>query len=97
MSLAYEFIYNLPNAWQIGLNPTITYDHRADPKGDKWNVPIGLFGSKTIMIGKTPLNIKAGLEYSVVSQDTFGKRFGFRFQIIPIIPSLVKNPIFGGG
>jgi hypothetical protein len=95
LSLLYEFVYNLPNAWQIGLNPTITYDHRA-ASGDKWNVPIGLFGSKTIMVGNTPLNIKAGMEYSVVSQDTFGKRFGLRFQITPIIPSLIKNPIFGG-
>jgi hypothetical protein len=49
----YFWWWNLPNAWQIGLNPTITYDHRA-PSGDQWNVPIGLFGSKTIMVGKTP-------------------------------------------
>jgi hypothetical protein len=96
LSFLYSFIYNLPNAWQIGLNPTITYNDNA-PSGDKWNVPIGLFGSKTIMVAKTPVNIKAGLEYSVVSQDTFGKRFGFRFQITPIIPSLVGKPIFGGG
>ena len=96
LSMVYEFIYNLPNAWQIGLNPTISYDHTA-LKHNKWNVPIGLFGSKTIMIGKVPFNIKAGVEYSVVSQDLFGKRFGFRFQITPIIPSLIKKPLFGGG
>jgi hypothetical protein len=96
LSLIYEFIYNLPNAWQVGLNPVITYNHRA-ASGDKWNVPVGLFGSKTIMVGGTPLNIKAGLEYSVVSEDTFGKRAMFRFQITPIIPSLISKPIFGGG
>jgi hypothetical protein len=96
LSLLYEFIYNLPNAWQVGLNPTLTYDHRA-ASGDQWNVPIGLFAAKTILIGKTPFNIRAGLEYSVVSQDTYGKRLGFRFQIIPIIPSLISKPLFGGG
>ena len=48
-------------------------------------------------VGKTPLNIRAGLEYSVVSEDTFGKRAIFRFQITPIIPSLISKPIFGGG
>jgi hypothetical protein len=96
LSLIYEFIYNLPNAWQIGMNPVISYDHRA-ASGDQWNVPVGLFASKTIMVGKTPLNIKAGMEYSVVSQDTYGKRFGFRFQITPIIASLISKPIFGGG
>jgi hypothetical protein len=34
--------------------------------------PVGLFAAKTIKLGKTPVNIKAGLEYSVVSPDDFG-------------------------
>jgi hypothetical protein len=96
LSMVYEYIYNLPNAWQIGMNPTVTYNHRAKA-GDQWNVPVGLFASKTIMIGKTPVNIKGGMEYSVVSENTFGKRAIFRFQITPIIPSLISKPIFGGG
>jgi hypothetical protein len=99
LSLIYEFIYNLPNAWQVGLNPVITYNRnpQSGKSGDKWNVPVGLFGSKTMMVAGTPLNIKAGIEYSVVSEDTFGKRAMFRFQITPIIPSLISKPIFGGG
>jgi hypothetical protein len=95
LSMVYEFIYNLPNAWQIGLNPNITYNHRA-LKHNKWNVPIGLFAAKTIAIGKVPFNIRVGGEYSVVSPDTFGQRFGFRIQITPIIASLIKKPLFGG-
>ena len=39
--------------------------------------------------------IKAGLEYSVVNEDTFGKDTIFRFQITPVISSLIKNPICG--
>jgi hypothetical protein len=31
-----------------------------------------------------------------VSQDTFGKRAILRFQITPVIPSLIKKSIFGG-
>jgi len=93
-SLLYAFNYNLPNAWQVGTNPTITYNDRA-ASGNKWNVPVGLYVGKTIKIGKTPVNIKVGLEYSVVSEDAFGKRTAFRFQITPVIPGLIKNPIFG--
>ena len=93
-SLLYFCIFNLPNAWQVGMNPTITYNHQAD-SGNKWNVPVGLFAGKTIKIGKMPVNIKAGVEYSVVSPDAFGQRAQFRFQIPPVIPSLIKNPIFG--
>ena len=95
-SLLYQLVLNLPEAWQVGFNPTITYNHQAKSE-NKWNVPVGLFVSKTIKMGKTPVNIKAGLEYSVVSEDTYGKRAAFRFQITPVVPSLIQNPIFGGG
>jgi hypothetical protein len=93
-SLLYFINYMLPNAWQIGMNPTITYNDQAKPD-DRWNVPVGLYVGKTVKIGKMPVNIKAGLEYSVVSEDTFGKRAAFRFQITPVVQSLIKNPIFG--
>jgi hypothetical protein len=26
LSMFYGFFYNLPNAWQVGMNPTISYD-----------------------------------------------------------------------
>jgi len=90
----YAFTYNLANAWQVGTNPTITCNDRAS-SGNKWNVPVGLFVGKTIKIGKVPVNIKVGLEYSVVSENDFGKRTAIRFQITPVIPGLIKNPIFG--
>jgi hypothetical protein len=93
-SMLYFLVFNLPDAWQIGMNPTITYNDKAS-SGNKWNVPVGLFAGKTIKIGNTPVNIKAGLEYSVVSQDDFGQRAQFRIQITPVIPSLIKDPIFG--
>jgi len=95
MAMLYALIFNLPDAWQIGLNPTITYDRRAD-SDDRLTLPVGLFGARTFRIGRMPLNLRVGLEYSVVSPDTYGKRVGFRFQITPVIPSLVADPIFGG-
>jgi hypothetical protein len=93
-SLLYFFNYMLPNAWQVGFNPTITYnDQAAGP--DQWSVPVGLYVGKTVKFGKLPVNIKAGVEYSVVSPDIYGQRAQFRFQITPVIPGLIKNPIFG--
>ena len=93
-SLLYQFIYNLPDAWQIGTNPTITYDTQAT-SGNKWNVPVGLFAGKTMKIGKVPVNIKAGVEYSVVSPDDYGKQFAFRLQVTPVIPRMIKSALFG--
>ncbi len=93
-SLLYSLTFNLPNAMQVGTNPTIAYNHQAD-SGNRWTVPVGLFVGKTIKMGKTPVNIKVGGEYNVVSPDTFGQRYSFRFQITPVIASLIKGPIFG--
>jgi len=63
--------------------------------GDQWNVPVGGCVGQTMKFGKLPVNIKVGGEYSVVSPDTFGNRYQFRFQITPVISGLIKNPIFG--
>ena len=95
LSLLYVFSYNLPQAWQVGFNPTISYNHKA-ASGNKWDVPVGLFAGKMIRVGRVPVKIHAIAEYSVVSPDAFGKRFGFRFEITPVIPGLVQKPIFGG-
>jgi hypothetical protein len=95
-SLLYSLQYKLANAWQFRMNPTITYNDQAT-SGNKWNVPVGLFVGKTVKFGKIPVNIKAAIEYSVVSPDAFGKRAVFRFQITPVVKSLIANPIFGGG
>jgi hypothetical protein len=96
LSMLYGLIFNLPNAWQVGLNPTISYNHEA-LKNNKWDVPIGLFAAKTIKLGPVPFKIQAGLEYSVISPDLLGKRANFRFVLTPVIPGLVNKPIFGGG
>jgi len=95
MSLLYWGFLNLPNAWQVGFNPTITYDDRA-ASGNRWNVPFGLTVAKTVRLGGIPVKFQAGAEYSVVSQDDFGKRANFKLNIIPVVPGLVQNPILGG-
>lgn len=95
LSMLYFFVYNLSNAWQIGCNPTISYDHNAS-SGNHWNVPVGLFVAKTVKIGKVPVKLQFGVEYSVVSQDEFGQRAQVKLNIIPVIPSLVKSPLLGG-
>ena len=74
-------------------------DHQLQPQGaagNKWDVPVGLFGAKTTKIGRLPVKIQFGVEYSVVSPDEFGKIAAFRLVLTPVIPGLVKNPIFGG-
>ena len=93
--LLYFAYWNLPDAWQVGMNPVITYDHKAT-SGNRWNVPVGLLVAKTTAIGKRPVKFQLGFEYSVVSQDDFGKRFMIKLNVIPVIQALIKKPLFGG-
>lgn len=95
LNLLYFFVYNLPDAWQVGFNPTITYDAKAS-SGNQWNVPIGLFVAKTTKLFGLPVKFQLGAEYSAVHQHDFGQQFQFKLNVIPVIPSLVKSPLFGG-
>ena len=95
MNLLYFLSVNLPNAWQFGFDPTITYDARAT-SGNKWNVPVGLLVTKTTLLGKLPVKFNFGLEYSVVSQDLYGDRAKLVLEVIPVIPALIRRPVLGG-
>jgi len=92
-SFLYSAWWNLPNAWQVGMNPTITYNNetRSD---DKWNVPVGFGVAKTIKWGKMPIKFQFSVEKSIVREDDFGKDWNIRFNIIPVIPGLVQKPLF---
>lgn len=92
-SFLYFFFYSLPEAWEIGLNPTINYNDKAS-SGNKWNVPIGLTVAKMTRVGKQPVKFQFGVEYSVVNEDDYGKRALIKLSIIPVIPPLIKNPLF---
>ena len=95
LSMLYAFFYNLPDGLQFGTNPTITFDDKA-PSGNKWNVPVGITVAKMTKIDNAPVKLQLGIEYSVVKQDAYGQVAQIKLNIIPVIGSLVKDPIFGG-
>jgi hypothetical protein len=95
MNLLYFAYINLADAWQIGFNPAVTYNDKA-AHGNKWNVPVGMGLTHTMKLGNRPVKFQFSVEYSVVSQDDFGKRAMIKLNIIPVIMGLVQNPIFGG-
>jgi hypothetical protein len=96
LNLLYLMFVNLPDAWQFGFSPTITYDARAG-SGNRWNVPVGLGVAKTTLVGRLPVKFFFGLEYSVVSQDAYGDRARLVLEVIPVIPALIHRSILGGG
>jgi len=92
-ALLYFLWFNLPDAWQVGTGPTVTYNNKAD-SGNQWNLPVGLMAAKTVKFGKLPVKFQFGVEKSIVRQDDFGKDWTIKLNIIPVIPALVQNPLF---
>ena len=86
------FFYRMFGAWQIGTNPIITFNDKAD-SDNKWTVPIGITIGKTIRVGNVPVKIQVGLDYSVVHQRDFGEIWKAKLLLTPVIPSLVTKPL----
>ena len=81
--------------WQIGGFPMITVNWEAD-SDDRLTLPIELMISNTFFVGKMPLRVGIGGNYSVVAPDNYGQRWMIKFFIVPVIPKPIKRPIFGG-
>jgi hypothetical protein len=94
MNLQYFLYRMLPDAWQVGFAPNVLVNWRADGK-NQVTFPLGLGVGKTFKLGALP-PIQASLEFQwmAVHPDEFGQRFNLRFVFKPVLPALVKNPIF---
>ena len=94
-TLQYFVTRILPGGWQTGLGtPIITANWEAD-SDDRWTVPVGPSVGRTFRVGKIPLQVSLEASYAVVHPDTFGERWNFRLVLKPVIPALIKKPLFG--
>jgi len=82
------------DGWQVGAAPNITYNRKASGP-NAWEVPIGIGVQKTEKFGKLPIRFTFETHYYAIHTDDFGARWNFRFAITPVIPALIKNPLFG--
>lgn len=92
-TMLYFLFYELGNAMQIGFAPTITYNDKA-ADDNKWNIPVGLLFAKMTKIGNVPVKFQVGVEYSIESPDAFGNEATLKLNVIPVVPALIKSPIF---
>ena len=81
--------------WSIGAAPMIDVNWEAD-SGDKWSIPVGLGASTTMFVGPMPVRFGVEFNWFVRTPDSYGKKFLLKFYLVPVIPRLVKEPIFGG-
>ena len=88
------FIWRLfPGQWQIGTAPNILIDWKADDD-NKLTLPVGLGVGKLLKIGGLPIKFILEGQYAVIHPDDFGQRWNIRFTVTPVLPSLIKSPLF---
>ncbi len=77
----------------IGAAPMIDVNWEADSR-DKWSIPLGIGASTTTFMGKMPVRFGVEFNWFAVSPDNYGKKFLIKFYFVPVIPRLIKEPIF---
>lgn len=87
--IQYVIRYSLPNAWSVGMGPTISIDWEAD-SDNRWTFPIGLGVTKTMRMGDTPVKFRAEVHYAVIHPESFGTEWTFIFRAAPVIKSPFK-------
>lgn len=94
MNLQYFLYRMLPNAWQVGFAPNVLVDWRAAGR-NQVTFPLGLGVGKTFKFGSLPpIQTTLELQWMAWHPDDFGQRFNIRFVFKPVLPALVKQPIF---
>ena len=95
MNLQYVLVRMLPDAWQIQMTPNVLVNWRAKI-GNALTFPLGLGVGKTFKIHPDLPPISTALEFQWMAAhpDDFGQRFNIRFIFKPVLPNLVKTPIF---
>jgi hypothetical protein len=93
MNLQYFVFYLLPDAWQVGMSPNIQVNWKAKDD-NKLTFPIGIGVGKLFKFGKLPVKFTLEVDYALVKPEDYGQRWLIRFQMIPVIPSLIKDVLF---
>jgi hypothetical protein len=95
MNLQYFLTRMLPGAWQIQMTPNVLMNWRATG-GNTLTFPLGFGMGKTFRLGPGLPPIQSSLEFQWMAghPDDFGQRFNIRFVFKPVLPNLVKKPIF---
>lgn len=92
-NIQYFLFRMLPGAWQVGFAPNIIVNWRADGR-NQVTFPLGLGAGRTFKLGGIPVQANLEFQWMPVHPEDFGQRYNIRFVFKPVLPSLVKKPIF---
>ena len=79
--------------WKVGYSGNILADWKA-PSNNRWTVPIGVELGKLVKFGKLPVEIAIAVQYMPIRPDNVGQQWNFQLALTPVIPKLIKEPLF---
>nr|WP_319394506.1 hypothetical protein [uncultured Desulfobacter sp.] len=77
----------LKQGWTLVSNPVLSYDWQEA----QWTVPLNLTVKKVLRMGSLPVQLSAGLDYYVESDDDFCQDWAVTFSITPIVPNFIYS------
>jgi len=92
-NIQYFLFRFLPNAWNIGTAPNVLINWKADDD-NKVTFPVGLSVGKTVKVGKLPIGLSLQGQWMPWHPDDFGQRWNIQLVIKPVLPALIKGPVF---
>ena len=77
------------------VHPNILINWRAEGK-NRLTFPLGIGVGRTFKISPNlpPIQITLEFQWMPVHTEDFGQRFNIRYVFKPVLPSLIKKPIF---
>jgi len=79
--------------WNIAYSGNILANWEA-PSSDTWTVPLGVGVGKVMRVGKLPVRVQVAVQYMPIRPSDFGPEWNFQIQLTPVIPRLIREPIF---
>jgi hypothetical protein len=79
--------------WSVGYSGNILADWKA-PSNNRWTVPIGVAVGKVVKLGKLPVKIQLAGQYMPIRPDNVGQEWNIQINLTPVIPKLIKEPLF---
>jgi hypothetical protein len=80
----YFYVINLQKGWQIGGQPTWSYNNRASGN-NKFTFPFGIGPTKVTNFGRLPIKLSLQYWYYLAAPETFGPQHQIRFTFTPVV------------
>ena len=93
MNLQPFFAWFFGEGWSVGYSGNILANWKAS-SSERWTVPVGVAVGKVVKLGRLPVKIQLAGQYMPIHPSNVGQEWNIQFVLTPVIPKLIKEPLF---